>query len=66
MAYHHNASNTSCFVSLSFAFTESGESNAAGAIVIITEEELNSQYQGYKDRIVFDNSIMSDQVSNPG
>ena len=32
--YHQNDSNTSCFISLEYLFTESGERNAARAILM--------------------------------
>ena len=34
VAYHQNASNTCCFSSLSFSFTESGERNDAREIAM--------------------------------
>ena len=66
VAYHHNSSNISCFSSLVSAFTASGESKYARDIEIRTEESLNFQYQGYKDRIAIDNIIMSDQAKTLG
>ena len=58
--YHQKHSNSSCFISLAFALTASGENNAENATVIRIEESLNCQYKGYSDGIVFDNAIMSD------
>ena len=48
------------------AFTESGERNDEMEIEMRIEELLYCQYQGYKNRIAFDNTIMSYQVRNTG
>ena len=66
MAYNQYDSNICFFSSLPFELTASGENNAARDIGIQIEKSLNFQYQGYKDRIAFDNDIMSDQVKKTG
>ena len=66
MVCHHNSSNSYCLSSLEYEFTVSGENKYARAIVIRNEESLHCQSNGYKDRIVFANAIMSDQERKTG
>ena len=40
--------------------------NHSSEIAMQIEESLYCKFQGYKDRISFDNAIMSDQARNPG
>ena len=66
VAYYQKDSNFCCFSSLASTFTASGEKNAVRKIARQIEKSLHCKYQVYKDSIVFDNAIMSDQVRNPG
>ena len=62
MVYHQNSSNNFSFGSLASTFTASGEEKSARAIAMRIYESLNCQSQYYKDSIVFDNAIISDQL----
>ena len=66
LKYYQNYSNSCFFVSLSYTFIASGENNSARSVVMRIEEWLHFQCKGYKDIIVFYNSIMKYHVRNPG
>ena len=66
MLYHQNNSDICCLISLAVSLTALGQRNSEKAIERRIEGSILCQSQGYKDSIEFANSIMSDQVKNPG